>query len=264
MTREYKQLLQHFPREEKEFIEKIIDICQQVEMTYSYRLTAFLNPKQDEIAHSIAGYFQLRYFTSRSLVSTEFSRGIIAPDYYRLDEQDFDMAFVELSYPRKYASLTHSQILGTLVNRLGIKRQHIGDILLEEEHTYVLLDRRFVPLLVSEVQKVARTPVEWTEVDRKSISVKHSFDAETEQILVSSLRIDKLVSTVFRIPRSRASQLIEARQVKVDYHIVEQVGKTMEEGQLISVRGFGRVRVAKLIGYSKQGKVKLEVEVIRK
>lgn len=44
-----KNLLQHFSREEREFVEKIMDMCQQVEDTYSYRLTHFLHPRQDEI-----------------------------------------------------------------------------------------------------------------------------------------------------------------------------------------------------------------------
>lgn len=264
MSQTYQQLFQHFPREEKAFIEKVINLCQQVDMTYSYRLTPFLNPKQDEIVQSIVAHFQLRYWTSRSLIGTEYSRGIIAPDYYILDENDFDMAMVEVLYPRKYASLTHSQILGTLVNRLGVKREYIGDILLEEEHSYVLLDKRFVPLLMSEVEKISRTPVNFQERTIQSVTVDSLSKASLEQILVSSLRLDKVISTVFRMGRSKASQLIEAKQVKVDYSPVTQVGKSLEVGQLVSVRGFGRVRLKEIIGYTKNTKVKIEIEVIRK
>lgn len=39
-----KQIMQHFAKEEREFVEKIMDMCQQVEDTYSYRLTHFLHP----------------------------------------------------------------------------------------------------------------------------------------------------------------------------------------------------------------------------
>lgn len=264
MSQTYQQLFQHFPKEEKAFIEKVIDLCQQADRTYSYRLTPFLNPKQDEIAQSIAAHFQLNYWTSRSLIVTEYSRGIIAPDYYVLDEDDFDMSLVEVSYPRKYATLTHSQILGTLVNRLGVQRQYLGDILLTEEHTYVLLDKRFVPLLLTEVKKIGRTPVSFKESAIQSVTLTSSSEASLEQILVSSLRLDKVVATVFRMGRSSASQLIEAKQVKVDYLPVTQAGKLLEAGQLVSVRGFGRVRIKDIIGYSKHGKVKVEIEVIRK
>ncbi|MGT2716100.1 YlmH family RNA-binding protein [Streptococcus respiraculi] len=264
MNQTYQHLFQHFPKEEKAFIEKVIDLCQQVDMTYSYRLTPFLNPKQDEMAQSIAAHFQLSYWSSRSLIVTEYSRGIIAPDYYVLDENDFEMAMVEVLYPRKYATLTHSQILGTLVNRLGVKREYIGDILLEEEHTYVLLDKRFVPILMSDIEKISRTPVNFQERDIQSVTVGSLSDASLEQILVSSLRLDKVVSAVFRMGRLKASQLVETKQVKVDYSPVTQVGKNLEVGQLVSVRGFGRIRLKEIIGYTKHGKVKLELEVIRK
>ncbi|MBF0786828.1 MULTISPECIES: RNA-binding protein [unclassified Streptococcus] len=264
MNRSYQQLFQHFPKEEKAFIEQIIDFCQQADRTYSYRLTPFLNPKQDEIAKSIAAHFQLRYWSSRNLIATEYSRGIIAPDYYMLDEDDFEMSMLEVLYPRKYATLTHSQILGTLINRLGVKRQYIGDILLEKDHTYVLLDKRFVPLLMSEVEQISRMPVSFEECAVKSVVVDVLSDASLEKILISSLRLDKLVAAVFRLARSRASQLIEAKQVKVDYLPITQVGKSLEVGQLVSVRGFGRVRIKEIVGYSKNGKAKVEIEVIRK
>lgn len=264
MNPTYQQLFQHFPKEEKAFIEKIVDDCQQVDRTYSYRLTPFLNPKQDKIAQSIATYFQLRYWSSRDLLATEYSRSIIAPDYYALDEEDFEMAIVEIFYPQKYVTVSHSQILGTLINRLGVRREYIGDILLEEEHTYVLLDKRFVPLLMSDVEKIGRVPVSFKEHTIQSVVLEPLSEASLEQILVSSLRLDKLVATVFRIARSKASQLIETRQVKVDYSPVLQAGKLLDEGQLVSVRGFGRVRVKAIVGYSKHGKVKVEIEVIRK
>ncbi|WP_447441578.1 YlmH family RNA-binding protein [Streptococcus azizii] len=259
-----QQLFQHFPKEEKAFIEKVIDLCRQVDRTYAYRLTPFLNPRQDEIAQSIVAYSGLRYWTSRSLMTTEYSRGIIAPDYYELQEDDFETSLVEVVYPQKYARLTHSQILGTLLNRLGVKRQYIGDILLEEGRAYVLLDQRFVPLLMSEVEKIGRTPVHFKEHPFQSVVIDPFTNATHEQVLVSSLRLDKLVATVFRIARSKACQLIEAKQVKVDYVAVRQVGKSLKEGQLVSVRGFGRVRIGDIIGYSKHGKVKVEIEVIRK
>lgn len=264
MSQTYQQLFQHFPKEERAFIEKVIDLCQQADRTYSYRLTPFLNPRQDEIVQSIAAYFQLRYWTSRSLIVTEYSRGIIAPDYYVLDEEDFEISLIEVTYPRKYATLTHSQILGTLLNRLGVQRQYLGDILLTEEHTYILLDKRFSPLLMSEIEKIGRTPVSFKECAIQSVAVASSLEASLEQILVSSLRLDKLLATVFRMGRSRASQLIEAKQVKVDYFPVTQAGKVLEEGQLVSARGFGRIRIKEIVGYSKHGKVKVEIEVIRK
>lgn len=259
-----KQLFQHFAKEEKEFVEQVIDLCQQIEESYVYRVTRFLNPKQDQIVASIAAYFGLSYFSSREQLNTEFSRGIIAPDYYQLEVIDFDIAVVEIFYPRKYYQLTHSQILGTLLNRLGIKREYIGDILIDEKQSLVVIDRKFLPLLETEIQKIGRTPVHWKESNWNAVQQYQQQPLHRKQLLLTSLRLDRLIASAFLISRTRASQLIEKKQVKVDYTLVTQTSWVIQPGQLISVRGFGRIYVKEQLGYSKHGKQKLDIEVIRK
>lgn len=258
-----RDLLQHFPREEKEFAEKIIDSCQQVENTYSHRVTSFLNPRQVAIATSIAHHFQLLTFSSLELVETEFSRMIIAPSYYQLEVDDFDMMALEIAYPQKFHKLTHAQILGTLLNQLGIKRQFIGDILLSDNQAVVLIDRKFGQLLQTSVQKIARVPVNWIEVDWTRLELKVD-DMQTRELLLSSLRLDKIVSTAFKLSRASAVKLIEGKQVKLDYAEETQAGSLVELGQLISVRGFGRIRLREVVGYTKQGKLKVDIELIKK
>lgn len=105
MKKDEKKLLQHFASGEEGFVEKIIDLCYQVEETYSYRLTSFCNPKQEEIVHSIAAYFQLQAFSSRDFVETEFSRIILAPTYYELDSQDYDIMALEILYQGNFIPL---------------------------------------------------------------------------------------------------------------------------------------------------------------
>lgn len=256
-------LYQHFAPEERAFVEKMIDSCQQVEETYSYCVTSFLNPREEEIVQSIAGHFQLQTFSSRQIFPTEFVRMIIAPDYYVLDEKDFEIMVLEIHYSRKFHQLTHSQVLGTLLNQLGIRREFVGDILIGERD-FVLLDRKFAELTQGTVQKIARVPVTWKEIPLAALPVTEHSDFRTAQLLLSSLRLDKVVSTAFKLSRSQALKLIEAGQVKVDYREVKQAGKVLEQGQLVSVRGFGRVRFKEVVGQSKQGKLKVEIEIIKK
>lgn len=262
--RNEKHLLQHFSREEAGFVEKIIDLCQQVEDTYSYRLTAFLNPRQEEIVHSVSSYFQLSAFSSRQFVQTEFSRVIIAPDYCQLDVADFEIRALEILYPRKYYQLTHAQVLGTLLNQLGMKRQLLGDILITDEQAVVFLDAKFAQLAQSDVSKMSQVPIKWVEKDWTNLVKVEQESGVTREVLLSSLRLDKVVATAFRLSRSNATKLIAAKSVKVDYVEVQQVDKLVEMGQLVSVRGFGRVRMKEQLGYSKQGKHKVEIEIIRK
>ena len=264
MTKKSDGIFQHFTLEERDFVEKMIDACHQVEESYSYYLTAFLNPREEEILQSLAGYFHLQLHSSRQFLETEFVRVILAPDYYLLEEEDFELMALEILYPRKFHQLTHSQILGTLLHQLGIKRDYIGDILLGEEQTFVILDRRFGELAQRSLSKISRVPVSWKEAVLSQLPAKTSQDVKSQQVLLSSLRLDKVVATAFHLSRSNALKLIESGQVKLDYKEVKQAGKVLEVGQLVSVRGFGRVRLKEFLGFSKQGKLKLEIEIIKK
>ena len=264
MTKKTESILQHFTSDEREFVEKMIGICQQVEETYSYYLTSFLNPREEEILQSLAGYFNLQIHSSRQLLDTEFVRVILSPDYYLLQEEDFELMVLEILYPRKFHSLTHAQILGTLLNQLGIRREFIGDILLGDEQTFVILDRRFGELAQSTVSKISRVPVSWREHSLTHLPLRTNQDFKSQQVLLSSLRLDKLVATAFKLSRSNALKLIESGQVKLDYKEVKQAGKVLEVGQLVSVRGFGRVRLKEFLGFSKQGKLKLDIDIIKK
>lgn len=264
MTKKIEAIFQHFSGDEKDFVERMIGLCQQAEETYSYVLTNFLNPREEEILQSIAGYFHLNMHSSRQLLATEFVRVILSPDYYTLVEDDFEMMALEICYPRKFHQLTHAQILGTLLNQLGIRREFIGDILVGDEQTFVILERRFGELATSTVSKISRVPVIWKEYSLSKLPIKANQDFKNHSILVSSLRLDKIVATGFKLSRSSALKLIESGQVKVDYREAKQASKVLKIGQLVSVRGFGRLKLKECLGFSKQGKLKLDIEIIKK
>lgn len=258
------KIFQHFTSEEKNFVEKMIDICQKVESTYSYQLTPFLNPREEEIAKSIAGYFHLSYYSSNQILEREYARVIIAPEYYAFNQDDFELVALEICYPKKFHSLSHSQILGTLLNQLGIRREFIGDIILNDEAVFVVLDKRFSELTQSTVTKISRVPVTWKEHALENLPIETEQGTKKLQLLLSSLRLDKLVSVSFKLSRSKALKLIDSGLVKLDYKETKQAGKLVEQGQLVSVRGFGRLKLNEILGYSKQGKLKVEIEIIKK
>ncbi|HFI0394184.1 TPA: RNA-binding protein [Streptococcus suis] len=258
-----KHILEHFAREEREFVEKIMDMCQQVVDTYSYRLTSFLNPRQDAIVHMLANYYQLQAFSTRDFFQTEYSRMLLAPSYYVLDRDDFEVMALAITYSRKFHSLSHSQVMGTFLNHLGIRREYLGDILIGEDELLVFLDKKFGVLAQQSISKIARVPVKFMERDWLSIPVKMNEEPFFKEVLVSSMRLDKLIAVAFHLSRTRVDKLIVAGHVKLDYVQVEQAGRQVELGQLISLRKYGRIRVTELLGFSKQGKVKLKLEIIK-
>ena len=70
----------------------------------------------------------------------EYTKVIVAPDYYQLDPSDFDLALLEMVYASKFHHLTHSQVLGTIVHQLGVERKSFGDILTSDGKIKYLLN----------------------------------------------------------------------------------------------------------------------------
>ncbi|HFI0633893.1 TPA: RNA-binding protein [Streptococcus suis] len=259
----YSGLFQHFALEEREFVEKMIDLCEQVETSYSYRLTAFLHPGQEQIAEKIANYFQLQFFSSKEIVQSEFARVIIAPEYYELDIRDFQIIALEVSYPTKFHTLTHAQVLGSLLNQVGIRREFLGDIIFQDKIITILIDEKLGDISRTSVSKIAKVPVSLQVRDWTKLSNKLPTDGIPVDVLVSSLRLDKIVAVGFRLSRANAAKLIATGQVKVDYSSVTETSKLLDIGQLVSVRKYGRIRLSEFLGFSKQGKLKLRLDIIK-
>ncbi|KXT79291.1 YlmH family RNA-binding protein [Streptococcus sp. DD13] len=257
-------ILQHYSSEEREFVEKGMDLCRQVQESYTYRLTPFLNPRQRAILQDLANHYALQLFSSEMLLETEYARVLLAPDYYVLDTADFEIAFLNLLYPTKFYRLTHAQIMGTLLHHLGVKREVLGDILVDDTDILVCLDRKFLPLVKEQVQKIARVPVQWREVEEVNWEKKQGRQGELLSLLFPSLRLDNLIAVTFRLPRSTAVKLIQSGRVKCNYSTLQQPSAMVGIGQLISVRGYGRIRLIGQNGLSKRGKLKVDLEVIRK
>ena len=73
------------------------------------------------------------------------------------------MTLLEIVYPSKFQQLTHSKILGTVLNRLGIDRKLFGDILVTKEKAQITVDQRFTTLFQDGIQKISKLPVSLVE-----------------------------------------------------------------------------------------------------
>lgn len=57
---------------------------------------------------------------------------------------------------------------------------------------------------------------------------------------------------VLRFPRSRAAADIEADKLKLNWQSVKNAAQTVKEGDIISMRGRGRIEIAEVRGQTKK------------
>ena len=256
-----KELYQHFATEDIPFIDKGLEWLRQVDEHYAPILSPFINPHQVFILETLGNNRGIKTFSSTSHVPSEYARVILAPDYFTPSLEDFEMTLLEIEYPSKFQQLTHSKILGTVLNRLGIDRKLFGDILVTEEKAQIIVDQRFITLFQDGIQKISKLPVSLVERPF-SDRIESKDEYQEKEVMVSSLRLDAFLSSILKLSRSQAAALVEKKLVQVNYHIVEKSDYQVKIGDLISVRRFGRIVLLKENGQTKKDKKKLTVQLL--
>ena len=251
-------IFQHFRPDEYQFIEKMTDLVAKAADTYSLQVTEFLNPREVFILKSIVGQTELNCFVSSDYYPMEYAKVIVAPDYYNCSFLDFQMSLIEITYNAKFNYLTHSQIMGTLLHHLGIRRTVIGDIFAESGRAQVMVDRSMAAYLLTNTAKIAKVTVKLKEISFDKL-IRPQQEGEAVDILVSSMRLDRIIATALNISRSQVLKLVETDKVKVNYALAAKSSNLLEAGDLVSIRGFGRITLVKENGLSKNGKHKLTV-----
>ena len=249
---EPKNIEQHYSIEERLFLEKVRGFCQLVEDRYSPYLTDFLNPREIQIVKDLANYYNLKFFVSSTFDNEEYGRVILAPDYYELDEDDFEIKRLEIFYARQFNKLIHPQILGALINQLGLELDEKGRV----QFNIASHLASYAIMTITKIGKVSVTLREVSKDDWISNQEKYS----QSFVLLSSMRFDNVLATVLKISRSNALKLIASGKVKLNYRQIEKADQTVSIGDMISVRGFGRFRLAQQEGISKSGKAKVVID----
>jgi len=168
-------------------------------------------------------------------------------------EQPFPIACVKIApaSPRFAERLTHRDFLGALMN-LGFERELLGDIVVREEAAYLFCVERIAPYVAGSLTQVRRTTVRCAPM--AELPQGELFRLQRQVVQLSSVRVDALTAHVFRLSRGDAQALIAAGRVYVDGRECRDAGYRPREEEIISVRGYGRMKYLGVEGLSKKGK----------
>ena len=153
--------------------------------------------------------------------------------------------------------MTHRDFLGALMG-IGVVRGKIGDILVGEDSTDVLVHASVADFLLSSWDSAGRTKLRLSEVDRRDLHIPEARFRELRDT-VSSLRLDALVSVGFRVARGKAAELIASGKVQVNWVDCTKSDRQLAEGDTVSARGFGKFRLTEVGGLTKKGRVAVTV-----
>lgn len=254
-------IYQHFRKEEQVFVEQIFDWIQQVNTQYVPYLTNFLNPRQIFILKSVMGQFEdLNYQTYGGYQEAEQQRVLIYPSYYEPNEEDFELVLFEINYPSKFAELSHGQILGSIM-ATGISRSNLGDILTDGQRWQFIVDQKMVSFIKVNLEKIGNIHI---NLDEQSFDerIENVNEWEMEEIIVASMRIDVVLARALNISRNRAKQLIEEQKIKNNWVQVDRPDVEVEEYDILSIRGYGRVQIQQQVRTTKKDNLVVKIAII--
>lgn len=256
-----ENIYQHFRDDEKIFIDHVLDWVQQVEFQYSPYLTPFLDPREQYIVDSIIGqHNEVKAEAFGGYEAAERKRLFLSPSYFEPKQEDFQIKIAELRYPKKFADLSHGKILGTLMGA-GIKREMIGDIISDGEDWQFFADESIMQFLLTTLTKVGNITTQLEEIPYTEILLpKDAWEERSET--VSSLRLDVILATVFHISRQKAKELISSNKVKVNWNETVRPDIVLGIHDVLSIRGYGRLRIEAIEGKTKKEKIRLKLGVL--
>ena len=136
---------------------------------------------------------------------------VCMPKDYPLSDEEATEGLLKVLRVKKPAisrGLTHRDYLGSILG-LGIERRLVGDILVRDDGADIIIVPEIADFLVKEYHQAGRTEVKTTVVELSDLIVP---EGRTEIIkdTVSSLRLDSVISSAFRLSRGKAAEAIRA------------------------------------------------------
>ena len=213
----------------------------------------FLNEREAALACS---YLKKRYVDYSVFGGYQNASRVYLCVNSHADACDYPISALFVSSKGK-RELTHRDYLGSLMG-IGIKRECVGDIVLQGTKSAVIfLRNEIVSYVLGELEKVGNEPVS-VELFSGNTS---TFGINTEElrIIVSSMRVDNILSSLLNISRNESSSLISDDKVFVNYFQVTKPSSILNDTDVLSIRGYGKFIIGNISGKTKRDRLILNV-----
>lgn len=283
---EKQEILKQFPKQEdKLLISKIIDKLKFVNNKNQVQYTDFLDTYQQSIvikALSLigenkyvldGGYDEaerkvlfmypekLKDIFLNENLNEEYNENII--QNFNLKENNTvinqNVKVISIILPQDLqGTYHHSEYLGGIM-KLGIKREKIGDIIVNETGADILVLDEMADYLKLHLQDLTR--FQKAEILIKEISELTILPTKKEEIviLIPQMRLDVVISEILHMSRSKADEIISEERVFVNYELKTKNATMLKQGDILTVRGKGKFEIGEVLSQTSKGKLRLQV-----
>lgn len=221
--------------------------------------TCFLSPRELEMTRYLFGDAQGLY-SFGGYEEAERKMLVYLPEYLEessLYEEGSPMVCLRAAF-YEGDSPSHRDFLGALMGA-GIARETVGDICVGKGSCDFFVTAEIAPYILQNFTSAGRTKLRLTQISLGDVAVP---EPEVKQIkdTLASLRLDGVVSSGFRIGRSLAADYINAGKCAVNGLPCTKPDKAVAEGDKLSVRGLGKIKLAQVNGQTKKGRISVVID----
>ncbi len=221
--------------------------------------TPFLSPREQEMARYLFGSEPgLQLFGGYP--EAERRMLVYLPEYLEgtdcLETEDSPIRCLRAGF-FDGDSPSHKDFLGALMGA-GIARETLGDICVGRGSCDFFCIAEIAPYVLQNLSSAGRTHLHLEPIPLSQVQIAAPRVQEIKDT-VASLRLDSILSSGFRISRGLACDYIAAGKAQVDGLPCEKPDKTVAEGMKMSVRGLGKIKLARVVGQTKKGRISVVI-----
>ena len=232
--------------ENRDTVARVIDQAEQAIKTWEVVLTEFLSPPElAEVQQAFSRLTEVQLVAWGGYPQAERQRIALARAEIPLEPSQVAIAALDIAGNFLFDTATHRNFLGAMLGT-GIVREKTGDIIvLGERGAQAIVVPELVEFLEMNLKQVRSVPVKTQPIDLSELKVREPKKKELTTV-EASLRLDAIASAGFGMSRSKMVDLIDSGDVRVNWKEVTQASSQLKTGDLIAIRGKGRLEVGEI------------------
>ncbi len=240
--------------DQRKFQNRLLDLAWQAMRSGRETASYFLTPAEQAVAKTFLLKRSIPFSLAGGFDAAERARCL----FWAGDAQPADAAR-HLAVTEIIADLDgnrHRDYLGALLG-LGLRREDLGDILVKPRQAIVIHHPRLSAFISTQLTHVGSVPVQCTAVSLAKLINESQPEIQQAKISVSSLRADVVLGAVFHCSRKDSMAYFQRGLVQVDWSPCEKPDQLLKAGQVLTVRGCGRIHLICCNEISRKGKIRL-------
>lgn len=252
-------------KDDKILLAQILDKLEMVEKKNKIEYTDFLDLAQIELVQKFIDRIKIEnYMSYGGFEQAERKMFVIYPEKFNSTVIEKNLSnivqIIRIELPDDLkGKYTHREYLGAVI-KLGVERKKVGDIIVDSNGADIIVDKDISKFLVENLGSLTRFSKSTITVqnieDLRPVEIKK----EEIEIIVSSLRLDNVISELARCSRNKAIDIINTERVFVNFECETKKTKQIKPGDMVTVRGKGRFFVKEIVGQTRSGRTVIGVE----